>query len=41
VAHPKLGQHFLIKGAILERIAAAACPPMKSSSSKSVPAEAH
>jgi 16S rRNA (adenine1518-N6/adenine1519-N6)-dimethyltransferase len=26
VAHPKLGQHFLIKGAILERIAAAACP---------------
>ena len=23
---PKLGQHFLVKGAILERIAAAACP---------------
>jgi 16S rRNA (adenine1518-N6/adenine1519-N6)-dimethyltransferase len=26
VAHPKLGQHFLIKGSILERIAAAVCP---------------
>jgi 16S rRNA (adenine1518-N6/adenine1519-N6)-dimethyltransferase len=26
VPHPKLGQHFLIKGSILERIAAAACP---------------
>ena len=26
MAHPKLGQHFLIKGAILDRIAAAACP---------------
>lgn len=24
--HPKLGQHFLIKGSILERIAQAACP---------------
>jgi len=27
VARQKLGQHFLIRGAILERIAAAACPP--------------
>jgi 16S rRNA (adenine1518-N6/adenine1519-N6)-dimethyltransferase len=26
VAHPKLGQHFLIRGAVSERIAAAACP---------------
>ena len=26
MARPKLGQHFLIKGSILERIAAAACP---------------
>jgi 16S rRNA (adenine1518-N6/adenine1519-N6)-dimethyltransferase len=26
VARPKLGQHFLIKGSVLERIAAAACP---------------
>jgi 16S rRNA (adenine1518-N6/adenine1519-N6)-dimethyltransferase len=26
VARQKLGQHFLIKGAVLERIAAAACP---------------
>jgi 16S rRNA (adenine1518-N6/adenine1519-N6)-dimethyltransferase len=26
VARPKLGQHFLIKGSILERIAAAVCP---------------
>jgi len=26
VARQKLGQHFLVKGAILERIAAAACP---------------
>ncbi len=24
--HPRLGQHFLIKGSVLERIAAAACP---------------
>jgi 16S rRNA (adenine1518-N6/adenine1519-N6)-dimethyltransferase len=27
VPHPKLGQHFLVKGSVLERIAAAACPP--------------
>lgn len=26
MARPKLGQHFLIKGSVLERIAAAACP---------------
>ena len=26
MARQKLGQHFLIKGSILERIAAAACP---------------
>jgi 16S rRNA (adenine1518-N6/adenine1519-N6)-dimethyltransferase len=26
VARPKLGQHFLIKGSVLERIARAACP---------------
>jgi 16S rRNA (adenine1518-N6/adenine1519-N6)-dimethyltransferase len=26
LSRPKLGQHFLIKGSILERIAAAACP---------------
>jgi 16S rRNA (adenine1518-N6/adenine1519-N6)-dimethyltransferase len=26
VPHPRLGQHFLIKGSVLERIAAAACP---------------
>ena len=26
MAHPKLGQHFLIQGSVLERIAAAACP---------------
>jgi 16S rRNA (adenine1518-N6/adenine1519-N6)-dimethyltransferase len=26
VARQKLGQHFLIKGSVLERIAAAACP---------------
>ena len=26
MARPKLGQHFLIKGSILERIAAAVCP---------------
>ena len=26
MAPPKLGQHFLIKGSVLERIAAAACP---------------
>ena len=26
MAHAKLGQHFLIKGSILERIAAAVCP---------------
>jgi 16S rRNA (adenine1518-N6/adenine1519-N6)-dimethyltransferase len=26
VTHPKLGQHFLIRGAVLERIAALACP---------------
>jgi len=26
VSRQKLGQHFLIKGSILERIAAAACP---------------
>jgi 16S rRNA (adenine1518-N6/adenine1519-N6)-dimethyltransferase len=26
VARPKLGQHFLIKASVLERIAAAACP---------------
>jgi 16S rRNA (adenine1518-N6/adenine1519-N6)-dimethyltransferase len=26
VARPKLGQHFLIRGSVLERIAAAACP---------------
>jgi 16S rRNA (adenine1518-N6/adenine1519-N6)-dimethyltransferase len=25
-SHPRLGQHFLIKGSVLERIAAAACP---------------
>jgi len=27
VPRQKLGQHFLIKGSVLERIAAAACPP--------------
>jgi 16S rRNA (adenine1518-N6/adenine1519-N6)-dimethyltransferase len=27
VSRQKLGQHFLIKGSVLERIAAAACPP--------------
>jgi 16S rRNA (adenine1518-N6/adenine1519-N6)-dimethyltransferase len=27
VSRQKLGQHFLIRGSILERIAAAACPP--------------
>jgi 16S rRNA (adenine1518-N6/adenine1519-N6)-dimethyltransferase len=26
IARPKLGQHFLIKGSVLERIAAVACP---------------
>jgi 16S rRNA (adenine1518-N6/adenine1519-N6)-dimethyltransferase len=26
VPHPRLGQHFLIRGSVLERIAAAACP---------------
>jgi len=25
-SHPRLGQHFLVKGSVLERIAAAACP---------------
>src|SRR5271165_1168254 len=29
VQHPKLGQHFLIRGSILERIAAAACPTIE------------
>ena len=29
-ARPKLGQHFLIRGSILERIAAAACPTRES-----------
>jgi len=26
LSHPRLGQHFLIRGSVLERIAAAACP---------------
>ena len=26
MAHPRLGQHFLIRGSVLERIARAACP---------------